>query len=156
MPADDTAPAAESPVLVFPDSGPFNASTIEIPNAKMIDAWSRSGHADKSAEAFSHWDEEGEIPPVCSVCHSGAGFRSFHGLDGSPKGLSETPIPVGGVVDCETCHNPQLASITEVVFPSGVSHPVSGVEAACMTCHQGRESGLSVAKARPRTWKRIR
>ncbi len=57
------------------------------------------------------------------------------------------PFPVGGVVDCETCHNPKLATITEVTFPSGVKHPVVGVEAACMSCHQGRESGLSVAKA---------
>ena len=113
----------------------------------MIDLWSRSGHADRSAEAFSHWNSEGEIPPECSICHSGAGFRSFLGLDGSPRGLPDHPIPIGGVVDCETCHNPKLSTITEITFPSGAKHPVVGVEAACMSCHQGRESGLSVAKA---------
>ncbi len=145
--ADAAGAAAETPAYVFPDSGPFNPEEIGIPNAAMIDAWVRSAHADRSAEAFSHWDEEGEIPPACSVCHSGAGFRSLLGLDGSPKGLPEHPIPVGGVVDCETCHNPGLAEIKEITFPSGVVHPVVGVEAACMSCHQGRESGVDVAEA---------
>ena len=87
------------------------------------------------------------MPPVCSVCHSGAGFRSFHGLDGSKPGVPEKPLPTGGVVDCETCHSPGLSKITKVTFPSGVVEPVAGVEAACMTCHQGREAGASVAKA---------
>jgi hypothetical protein len=144
---EDAAPAAEKPVLIFPKSGPFNPENIDIPNYKMIEAWSRSGHANQSAEAFSHWNSEGEIPPECSVCHSGAGFRSLYGLDGSAKGMPAHPIPVGGVVDCETCHNPKLSTITEITFPSGIKHPVVGVEAACMSCHQGRESGLSVAKA---------
>jgi len=147
-PATDAAmPAAETPAYIFPKSGPFNAAKVDIPNAKMIEAWLRSGHADRGAEAFTHWNAEGEIPPECSVCHSGAGFRSFLGLDGSEKGLPAHPIPVGGVVDCETCHNPNLANVKEITFPSGISHPVVGVEAACMTCHQGRESGVSVAKA---------
>ena len=144
---EQAAPAAEKPAFIFPKSGPFNPEKIDIPNFKMIEAWSRSGHANLSAEAFSHWNSEGEIPPECSVCHSGAGFRSFHGLDGSPKGVPDHPFPIGGVVDCETCHDPKLSTITEITFPSGVKHPVVGVEAACMTCHQGRESGLSVAKA---------
>jgi hypothetical protein len=144
---EEAAPAGETPAFALPKTGPFNSGTIAIPNFRMIEAWSRSGHANLSAEAFAHWNSEGEIPPNCSVCHSGAGFRSLHGLDGSPKGLPEKPIPVGGVVDCETCHSPKLSTITEITFPSGVVHPVVGVEAACMSCHQGRESGLSVAKA---------
>lgn len=139
--------AAEKPALVFPDTGPFNPEKIAIPQADMIAAWSRSAHADLSAEAFAHWNDEGEIPPQCAVCHSGAGFRSLHGLDGSPAGMPDHPFPVGGVVDCETCHNPGLSEIKKISFPSGVEHPVVGVEAACMSCHQGRESGLSVVKA---------
>ena len=144
---EEAAPAGETPAYIFPESGPFNPQNISIPQAKMIEAWSKSPHANKSAEAFSHWDKDGEIPPNCSVCHSGAGFRSMLGLDGSPKGLPEHPIPAGGVVDCETCHNPGLAEVKEITFPSGVVHPVVGVEAACMTCHQGRESGVDVAEA---------
>ncbi|MBU1174412.1 MAG: ammonia-forming cytochrome c nitrite reductase subunit c552 [Alphaproteobacteria bacterium] len=133
--------------MVFPDRGPFNPEIIAIPQADMIAAWSRSAHADLSAEAFAHWNSEGEIPPQCAVCHSGAGFRALHGLDGSPVGMPEHPFPIGGVVDCETCHNPRLSEVKQITFPSGVSHPVVGVEAACMSCHQGRESGLSVVKA---------
>lgn len=133
--------------FVIPEAGPFNPEEIEIGNNEAIADWFRSAHADVAAEAFRHWDEEEEIRPVCAVCHSGEGFRSFHGLDGSPPGIPETPIDTGGVVDCATCHNPGLANIAEVRMPSGVMHPVDGVEASCMTCHQGRTAGVTVAEA---------
>lgn len=145
--AEEPAPDAETPAFVFPDAGPFAPEQIKIPNADMIAEWSRSGHSDASAEAFSHWDGEGEIPAICATCHSGAGFRSFHGLDGSEKGIADHPFPTGGVVDCDTCHNPRLGEITEIALPSGISHPVSSSEAACMTCHQGRAAGATVEKA---------
>lgn len=135
---------------VMPPSGPFTPESIRIPNADAIEAWIRSGHSDASSESFAHWDEEGEIPPVCSVCHSGAGFRSFHGLDGSQPGLPEAPVPVGGVVDCATCHNPGLAQVTEITLPSGVVHPVTGGEASCLTCHQGRAAGSTIVEATQR------
>ncbi|WP_172293474.1 cytochrome C [Pseudoruegeria sp. HB172150] len=141
-----TVETGEEPAFVMPRSGPFSPQTIAIPNSRAIGAWARSGHSDASAEAFRHWDEDGEIPPVCAVCHSGAGFRSFHGLDGTDPGI-EGPVAIGGVVDCETCHNPQLGNITEITLPSGVVHPVSGAEAACTTCHQGRAAGATVEKA---------
>ncbi|MFZ7089932.1 ammonia-forming cytochrome c nitrite reductase subunit c552 [Primorskyibacter sp. 2E233] len=144
---DGAVDEAAEPMFTMPKSGPFAPESISIPNAKAIAAWSRSGHADASSEAFTHWDEEGEIPAVCATCHSGMGFRSFHGLDGSPKGLSEEPFPIGGVVDCETCHNPGMSRITEIALPSGIEHPVSGGEASCITCHQGRASGAQVEKA---------
>ena len=144
---DAAATAAEKPALVFPETGPFNPEKIAIPQAKMIAAWSKSAHADLSAEAFAHWNDEGEIPAQCAVCHSGSGFRALHGLDGSAPGMPDHPFPVGGVVDCETCHNPGLSKVKEITFPSGVKHPVVGVEAACMSCHQGRESGVSVMNA---------
>ncbi|MBF9029033.1 cytochrome C [Rhodobacterales bacterium HKCCE3408] len=132
---------------VIPRSGPFNSEDIEIENNTAIADWFRSAHANAAAEAFRHWDEEGEIRAECSVCHSGAGFRSFHGLDGSEPGIPAEPVDVGGVVDCETCHNPGLSRITEIEMPSGILHPVEGVEAACMTCHQGRTAGADVEAA---------
>lgn len=143
----DPAPDQEPPVFTMPPSGPFAPESISIPNARAIAAWSRSGHADASAEAFAHWNDEGAIPPVCATCHSGIGFRAFHGLDGSPAGPAAEPVPVGGVVDCETCHNPGLAGISEVALPTGARHPVTGGEASCVTCHQGRASGADVAAA---------
>jgi cytochrome c5 len=133
--------------FVIPESGPFNPEEIEVENNQAISDWFRSAHADAAAEAFTHWDEDEEIRPVCAVCHAGEGFRSFHGLDGSEPGIPETPIDTGGVVDCATCHNPGLANITEIRMPSGVMHPVSGVEASCMTCHQGRTAGATVTEA---------
>ncbi len=137
--------AQELELFVMPKSGPFRPDEIKIANQTAITNWARSGHSDASSEAFAHWNAEGEIPPVCATCHSGAGFRSLHGLDGSAAGLPEKPVPTGGVVDCDTCHNPNLGSVTEVKFPSGLTHPISTVaEASCMTCHQGRASGQQI------------
>lgn len=142
--------SAESEVEVpfaLPQSGPFTPADIEVKNSQAIDDWFRSAHADAAAEAFRHWDEDEEIRPACATCHSGEGFRAFHGLDGSEPGVVEGPIDTGGVVDCGTCHNAGLAEITAVRFPSGLMHPVQGVEASCMTCHQGRTAGVNVREA---------
>lgn len=139
--ADDTIPFA------LPLAGPFTPAEIEIDNNDAIADWFRSAHANAAAEAFSHWDDDGEIRAACATCHSGEGFRDFHGLDGTPAGVVDGPINTGGVVDCGTCHNSGLAQITEVSFPSGVVHPVTGVEASCLTCHQGRAAGIDVATA---------
>jgi cytochrome c553 len=133
--------------FALPQSGPFTPADIEVKNSQAIDDWFRSAHADAAAEAFRHWDEEEEILPACATCHSGEGFRAFHGLDGSEPGVVEGPINTGGVVDCGTCHNAGLAEITAVRFPSGLMHPVQGVEASCMTCHQGRTAGVNVREA---------
>lgn len=146
---DDTAEATDEPTIPFalPESGPFEPAEIEIKNSQAIADWFRSAHADAAAEAFRHWDAEEEIRPACAKCHSGEGFRAFYGLDGSEPGVVEGPIDTGGVVDCGTCHNAGLAEVTEVQFPSGLMHPVQGVEASCMTCHQGRTAGADVVKA---------
>lgn len=137
----------EAPIFVMPRTGPFAPEQVAIPQSAYIAAWARSGHADGSSVSFSYWNGAGAIPPVCAVCHSGAGFRSFHGLDGSAPGLPAAPVAVGGVVDCETCHNAGLAAITEIALPSGVSHPVTPAEASCTTCHQGRAAGATVVRA---------
>ena len=133
--------------FVLPQSGPFRSEEITVDNQKAISDWYRSAHADQAAEAFSRWDSDEGIGPACAVCHSGEGFRSYHGLDGSEPGIPTEPVPAGGVVDCGTCHNEGLRDIKEVLFPSGVRHPVVGAEAACMTCHQGRTAGNTVAAA---------
>ena len=133
--------------FALPQSGPFNPAEIKIENDKAIADWFRSSHANAASEAFSHWDDDGEIRAACATCHSGEGFRDFHGLDGTEAGVVNGPIDVGGVVDCGTCHNAGLATITEITFPSGLVHPVTGVEASCLTCHQGRSAGADVVKA---------
>lgn len=139
--------SSETQPFVFPRTGPFAPEEIAIPNADAIAAWARSAHSNSSSPAFSHWNKEGAIPPDCANCHSGAGFRDFHELDGSVKGEVDNPIPTGGVVDCDTCHNRNLGSVTEIALPSGIAHPVRGGEAPCLTCHQGRAAGAVVEKA---------
>lgn len=133
--------------FALPKSGPFTPAEIEIGNDKAISDWFRSAHANAASEAFSHWDDDGEVRAACATCHSGEGFRDFHGLDGTEVGVVNGTIDVGGVVDCGTCHNAGLAEIAEVTFPSGIVHPVTGVEASCLTCHQGRAAGLTVERA---------
>ena len=144
--SNDTTDDSAIP-FALPPSGPFSAADIEVNNSEAIADWFRSAHADAASEAFRHWDEDEEIRPACATCHSGEGFRDFHGLDGSEPGVVDGPINTGGVVDCGTCHNAGLTEVTAVTFPSGISHPVQGVEASCMTCHQGRTAGRSVAEA---------
>ena len=142
-----TAETQEAIPFALPQSGPFTPAEIKIDNDKAIADWFRSAHANAAAEAFSHWDEDGEVRAACASCHSGEGFRDFHGLDGTEAGVVNGTIDVGGVVDCGTCHNAGLAQIKEVTFPSGVVHPVQGVEASCLTCHQGRSAGVTVENA---------
>ncbi len=144
---DSTTADEDAVPFALPEAGPFNPADIKIENNQAITDWFRSAHADAAAEAFTHWDEDEEIRPACASCHSGEGFRAYHGLDGSERGVVEGPIDTGGVVDCGTCHHSGLAEITEVKFPSGLMHPVTGVEASCMTCHQGRTAGINVRDA---------
>jgi predicted CXXCH cytochrome family protein len=109
--------------------------------------WQSSPHADVTAEAFTHWDAEGEVPANCARCHSEAGFRDFLGDDGSAPERVDAPAPVGSTVGCQTCHNPAANALASVVFPSGFELEGLGGEARCMTCHQGRSSGPAVQES---------
>jgi predicted CXXCH cytochrome family protein len=113
----------------------------------FYDEWKMSAHADASAEAFTHWDEDGEIPTSCAKCHSREGFRDYLGDDFSEVGVVNQPAAPGSVVDCETCHNNAANELDWVTFPSGVTVDELGGEARCMTCHQGRGSSDSVDDA---------
>lgn len=109
-----------------------------------VQAWLSSPHADATSDAFTHWNDEGIVELDCATCHSGAGFRDFHGLDGTPAGSVEGPIEAGTVVDCDTCHTPGVEGIAQITFPSGISVPPLADAATCMTCHQGRVSGAAL------------
>lgn len=114
----------------------------------LVEAWAGSGHADREAEAFRHWDEDdpAEVPPSCAKCHSEGGYLDYLGADGSEPGVVDAPASIDTVVSCTVCHNPVAVSKTDVTFPSGATLEV-GSSARCMVCHQGRESGVSVAAA---------
>jgi len=130
--------------LIFCTSALGQDSDVKM---ELVESWRTSPHADLQSPSFSHWDADGAIPENCATCHSGAGFREFFGLDGSPVGEIAHPVPVGGIVDCDTCHADSVKDIQAITFPSRMSVAPQGSTATCMTCHQGRESGLSVAEA---------
>ncbi len=111
--------------------------------------WAASGHADASAEAFTHWNEEtpAEIPVACAACHSTPGYLDFLGADGSAAGTVDKAAPIGTVVTCVACHNPATAALDSVSFPSGATISGLGDEARCMVCHQGRAGGATVDQA---------
>ncbi len=108
--------------------------------------WASSPHADASAEAFVHWDEDdpAEVPTECAKCHSTPGFVDFVGADGTEFGVVDNPAPIGTVVTCEACHNEGTIGMTSVVMPSGIELMGLGDESRCMQCHQGRHSTVSV------------
>lgn len=119
------------------------SAPLEIP---FVKEWAASPHARLSAEAFNHWNEEGEVPVPCARCHSTPGFLDYIGADGTEPGL-DGPAPVGTVISCIACHNKVTIAMTSVTFPSGAVIENAGDDARCMSCHQGRESTVSVNKA---------
>jgi hypothetical protein len=110
--------------------------------------WATSAHADKTAEAFRHWDEDGSISKSCAKCHSTPGYEDYIGTDGSASNVVDQEAPLGTTVECAACHaDPErgiLHDHTSVVFPSGVEVKGMGPEALCMECHQGRASTKAV------------
>jgi len=111
---------------------------------EMLALWQTSGHADFLAEPFRHWDEDGEVPISCARCHSTGGFRDYIGADGSPIFSVDAPAPLGTTVNCNACHGAAADALDQVIFPSGAIATGLGAEARCMTCHQGRESTVSM------------
>jgi hypothetical protein len=112
-------------------------------------AWAGSGHADATAEAFRHWDEDDpkEVPTSCAKCHTPTGYMDFLGADGSAPGVVDNPQPVSNGITCIACHNDAAVALDTVTFPSGAMVENLGPEARCMVCHQGRASGSTVDKA---------
>lgn len=118
-----------------------------VQNVPFEAAWSGSAHADAEAEAFRHWDEDGEVEESCAKCHSSGGYLDYLGADGSEFRVVDQPAEIGSVVTCETCHNDVTATLTSVVFPSGAELTGLDASARCMVCHQGRASTVQVNDA---------
>ncbi len=115
--------------------------------AAITEAWLASPHADRMSEAFTHWDEEGEIPGTCAVCHSGEGITDYLSGPISTPGLIDHPVSLGTPVNCTACHSPGASELESVPFPSGVTIDTFGSSAVCAVCHQGRSSTNTVAAA---------
>jgi hypothetical protein len=115
--------------------------------AAYYDAWVKSAHANKDSEPFKHWNAEGQVPTDCATCHSTVGYVDFLGGDGSAAGKVDKPAPIGGVINCDGCHNPAAASLKLVAFPSGAKVGDIGDATRCIVCHQGRSSTVQVNAA---------
>jgi len=111
--------------------------------------WWNSAHADASAEAFIHWNEDdpAEIPTYCAKCHSGQAFLDYLGQDGSTAMVVDNPGEINSVITCEVCHNEKADMLETVVFPSGVEINMGLNNALCGTCHSGNGAGTRVASA---------
>jgi hypothetical protein len=147
--------------LMYDSIEDLNASEmttkIDLTAANRIDA----GHFAGSEEAFRHWDEDGMVEGGCAKCHSAEGLPQFLAVaaeqaDGV-SGANTQVHPSNGFM-CSTCHDeanwPALYPVAKVKFPSGAVLSFNAPDAeenvnanVCLTCHQGRESTVSVDKA---------
>ncbi|NNE81458.1 MAG: polyheme membrane-associated cytochrome C [Silicimonas sp.] len=110
----------------------------------IIEAWLASPHGDRTSEAFTHWNEDGEIPGVCAVCHSSTGAIDYVSGPMTTPGVIDHAVGLGTTVDCVVCHNKSAAALASVPFPSGVVVDAFGSSAICTVCHQGRASSQTV------------
>lgn len=124
-----------------------DAEEMSDPLAEIIEKLQSSAHADRTSEAFTHWNEEGEIPGACAVCHSSTGIDDYLRGSMSTTGVIDHPVGLGTTVDCVACHSRAATDLTAVPFPSGAVVEGFGASAVCTVCHQGRASMLSVTNA---------
>jgi len=126
--------------LAFPTSR--GHALVNFKKALAEREWKTSGHADKTAEPFIHWNSAGAVQATCSKCHSTPGFQDFL------NGITNKEEPIGTTVECDVCHTDKQNGILRqhfsVTFPSGVTINNLGPEAMCMECHQGRASKTAV------------
>jgi hypothetical protein len=112
------------------------------------------GHFDGTAEAFRHWDEDGEVSASCAKCHSASeGFVEYLTFG------KNTSAEIANGFDCAVCHTTfdtfDLRIVRTVEFPSGYETiPALGDQSdpavqsnLCMTCHQGRISKVQIDEA---------
>lgn len=135
----------EAPACPEPEPCPEPA----VKDVPFLDRWLGSGHANKEAEAFNHWNEDDPavVPVACAKCHSTPGYLDYIGADGTEANVVDADQPIGTTVECVACHNDVTVTMDSVLMPSGVELTGLGDESRCMQCHQGRHSKVSVDAA---------
>ena len=139
--------AVASVLLVMTAGQAVQAQDGKPSLADIVDAWLQSPHANRAAEAFTHWNEDGEIPDTCAVCHSSIGIRDYLATPMSIPGRIDHPVAVGTTIDCTACHTSAANALDAVPFPSAVTVEGLGTSAVCTVCHQGRASTETVLNA---------
>ncbi len=147
VPTPQPCPTCEAPPAC---PGAPACPTPVVADVPFEQVWAASPHADSSAAAFRHWDEDDpkEVPTSCARCHTPTGYMDYLGADGSAAGVvdaAQPPTEQG--ITCIACHNDSAVALTEVSFPSGAVVSGLGPEARCIVCHQGRASGASINEA---------
>jgi hypothetical protein len=119
------------------------------PVEAIPERWAQAGHADTTSRSFTYWNDDDPpvIPVGCAQCHSLYGYLDYLGLNDRTPGQVDEPAHIGSVVYCYACHNEVAQSRTSVVFPGGAEVTGLGWESACMSCHYGTESTVSVNAA---------
>ena len=115
--------------------------------ARLVQEWLDAPHADHDSLSFTYWNQQGAVPTECAACHSQPGFLDQLGADGSPAGVVDHPAAINQPIGCASCHTDSAHALDRVTFPSGIEVAGLGASALCATCHQGRLSGLDVARA---------
>lgn len=138
--------SAIAAALLAVTTGGALAQTAPSPG-DILQAWLASPHADSTAAAFRHWDSAGEIPGSCAVCHSTTGLAAYLASPMTTPGVIDHPVPLGTTVECGACHDPAAQSLSDVIFPSGVTVSATGSSNVCRVCHQGRSSADQVEAA---------
>ncbi len=112
---------------------------VSVPGMNRTD----EGHFDGSAEAWRHWDEDGEVSSSCARCHSAEGLAYY--IENGENVAAE----ISNGMLCTTCHTspPRLRTASSVKFPSGVIKDLGDSSNLCISCHQGRESKFSIDNA---------
>jgi hypothetical protein len=120
------------------------STPVDLSKANRIDP----GHFAGSEEAFRHWDtaDNGLVPATCVKCHTGTGLPFL-----VQNGVTIAMKPTNGL-ECTTCHTDLTTfarmEIKQVTFPSGATLSLDNTDAnLCISCHQGRESTVSVNAA---------
>ena len=147
-PCPPTPECPECPPTPTCPPPPPEAEGVEV-EVPFLGLWDGSGHADETAEAFTHWDADDppEVPTDCAKCHSAPGYKDYLGIDGTEAGVVDNPAEIGTVVNCTVCHNEGTLTMTSVTFPSGIEATGLGDESTCYQCHQGRASTQDVNSA---------
>jgi len=124
------------------------ASQARSVQSISVDWWA-SAHADASAEAFTHWNEDDPpvVPVNCAKCHSGQGFLNYLGQDSSAVQAVDAPAAINSVITCEVCHNEKADALQLAELPSGINIEMGSGNALCASCHSGTNAGVQVALA---------
>ncbi len=132
--------------LLYDSIDSLNASLkdpIDLSTASRDDV----GHFNITAEPFRHWDAAGEVPATCTRCHTAGGLPFY-----LENGVTIKSAPSQSLA-CSTCHNVKdnfsTLEVSQVTFPSGAQVSFGDGEPSnlCISCHQGRESTVSVNAA---------